>query len=298
MSAIKAIETDIGSSLAGFSAHLWALRVPHRVFDTGEGRQVIVVGSEPDARLVREHFRRWSEGTLEATQALEALEAARPRARPGFALVAALRGAPVTAVAVLLSVLATLLVYADDTLRWLHWLTFTDIHRAGGRILVDSAKATYGRGEYWRLITPVFLHFGALHLVFNMLWTWELGRRLEQARGPATLLAVLLLTGGGGNIAQFLTDRDAMFGGMSGVIYGLLGYSWLWSRITGDPLLRLPTGLLGFMVGWLVICMSGVVEALGFGSIANSAHAAGLGVGMALGLGAGLLYSRPESPEH
>lgn len=295
MSAIKAIETDIGLSLAGFSAHLWALRVPHRVFDTGEGRQVIVVGSEPDARLVREHFRRWSEGTLEAA---EALEAQRPRARPGFMLIATLRGTPVTAVAVLLSLLATLLVYADDNLRWLHWLTFTDIHRAGGRILVDSAKATYGRGEYWRLITPVFLHFGALHLVFNMLWTWELGRRLEQARGPATLLAVLLLTGVGGNIAQFLTDRDAMFGGMSGVIYGLLGYAWLWSRITGDPLLRLPRGLLGFMVGWLVICMSGVVEALGFGAIANSAHAAGLAVGMALGLGAGLLHSRPESPAH
>ena len=89
-----------------------------------------------------------------------------------------------------------------------------------------------------------------------------------------------------------------MFGGMSGVIYGLLGYSWLWSRITGDPLLRLPTGLLGFMVGWLLLCMSGVVEALGFGAIANAAHAAGLAVGMALGLGAGLLYSRPESPPH
>jgi GlpG protein len=295
VSAIKAIETDIGPSLAGFSAHLWALRVPHRVFDTGEGRQVIVVGSESDARLVREHFQRWSEGTLDAT---EAKEAAPPGARPGFALLATLRGVPVTVGTVLLSLLATLLVYADDNLRLLHWLTFTDIQRAGGRILVDSATATYGRGEYWRLITPVFLHFGALHLVFNMLWTWELGRRLEQARGPATLLAVLLLTGGGGNIAQFLTDRDAMFGGMSGVIYGLLGYSWLWSRITGDPLLRLPTGLLGFMVGWLLLCMSGVVEALGFGAIANSAHAAGLAVGLALGLGAGLLYSRPESPEH
>jgi GlpG protein len=45
------------------------------------------------------------------------------------------------------------------------------------------------------------------------------------------------------------------------------------------------------MVGWLFICMSGLVEALGFGAIANAAHAAGLVIGAALGLGAALLYS-------
>ena len=283
MSAIKAIETDIGPSLAGFSAHLWALRVSHRVFDTGEGRQVIVVGSEPDARLVREHFRRWSEGTLEAA---EALEAQRPRARPGFMLIATLRGAPVTAVAVLLSLLATLLVYADDNLRWLHWLTFTDIHRAGGRILVDSAKATYGRGEYWRLITPVFLHFGALHLVFNMLWTWELGRRLEQARGPATLLAVLLLTGGGGNIAQFLTDRDAMFGGMSGVNYGLFGFIWMKSYYEPWKGYLISQNTILLQVAWLFACMTGYL-----GSVANAGHVGGLAAGALIGY-APTLYRR------
>jgi GlpG protein len=202
-----------------------------------------------------------------------------------------LRDSPVTFGAIVLSLMGTLLVYGDDRLSLLHWLTFTDIQRVAGRIVMDSSVATYARGEYWRLITPVFLHFGLLHAVFNMLWTWELGRRLEVARGSLTLLALILLAGGGGNIAQFLADRGTLFGGMSGVIYGLLGYAWMWSRITGDPRTRLPPGLVGFMLGWLLVCMSGLVEALGFGAIANAAHAVGLLVGIVLGAGAALLYS-------
>ncbi len=287
MPAIKAIETDIGPALAEFSAHLWSLRIPHRVFDTSDGRQVVVVGTEAHARLAREHFLQWMEGTLAAP-------APRVVSAPaGSAFVRALRSCPVTSAALLLSLLGTLMVYGDENLGLLHWLSFTDIHRVAGRIVVDSSAATYARGEYWRLLTPVFLHFGLLHCVFNMLWTWELGRRLERARGSSTLLAVLLLAGAGGNIAQFIAEPHAIFGGMSGVIYGLLGYSWVWSRLTGDPATRLPPGLLGFMVGWLLLCMSGVVEALGFGAIANAAHFVGLVVGVALGAGAALLYSRP-----
>lgn len=283
--SIKAIETDVGPALADFSAHLWALRVPHRIFDTGEGRQVLVVGTEAHAQLVRDHFRRWVEGNL--LTAVPVTDSGGSKLR----MLQALRASPVTFVTLLLSLMGTLVVYSDQSLSVLHWLTFTDVQRLAGRVVVGDAVTSYAAGEYWRLVTPVFLHFGLLHCVFNMLWTWELGRRLEAARGSLSFLALLLLAGGGGNIAQFLADRGAIFGGMSGVIYGLLGYLWAWSRLTGDPRTSLPPGLLGFMLGWLLICMSGVVEALGFGAIANAAHAVGLLVGLALGAGAALLYS-------
>jgi GlpG protein len=287
--SIKAIETDVGPALADFSAHLWTLRVPHRIFDTGDGRQVLVVGTEAHAQLAREHFRRWVDGSLPSS--VPGNESAVSEVQ----MWQSLRSSPVTFVTLLLSLLGTLVVYSDQSLSVLHWLTFTDVNRIAGRIVVGDALASYARGEYWRLVTPVFLHFGLLHCVFNMLWTWELGRRLEAARGSVSFLALLLLAGGGGNIAQFLADRGAIFGGMSGVIYGLLGYLWAWSRLTGDPRTSLPRGLLGFMLGWLLICMSGLVEALGFGAIANAAHAVGLLVGLALGAGAALLYSPPTS---
>jgi GlpG protein len=287
--AIKALETDIGPALAEFSAHLWSLRVPHRVFETADGLQVLLVGTEAHAQMVREHFLLWRQGSLDMRAA--ALPAASDKGR----WLQVLRRTPVTVGAIILSLIGTLLVYGDDSLSLLHWLTFTDMQRVSGRIVIDSSVATYARGEYWRLVTPVFLHFGMLHAVFNVLWTWELGRRLELARGSLTVFALVLLAGAGGNIAQFLTDRNTLFGGMSGVIYGLLGYAWLWSRMTGDTRTRLAPGLVGFMLGWLLVCMSGLVEALGFGAIANAAHAVGLLTGMALGAGAALLYSPRDS---
>jgi len=290
MPAIKALEASLGREMALFSRHLWARRIPHRVLDEVGGRQLVVVGSEAHALLVQEDFRRWRAGEL-------VLETRGGFAREAVARVrAALLGAPVTALLLLAGVLGAGVVEYDHSLGLLRLLTFTDLQLVHGKLVFADVRATYAAGQYWRLFTPVVLHFGALHLAFNALWVWELGRRIERSRGSLTLLAVALITGAGGNIAQYMVGGGVLFGGLSGVIYGLLGYAWLWSRLSGDAQLALPRGLLGFMVGWLLVCMSGLVEALGFGAIANAAHAAGLALGMLLGLGAALLYSRPAPP--
>ena len=172
------------------------------------------------------------------------------------------------------------------------WFSFSDFHVAGQKLVFASARASYARGEYWRLLTPVFLHFGVLHVTFNLLWYWELSRRLEQVRGSSAALGVLVLTGAGGNIVQYLVDPEVLFGGLSGVIYGLLGYAWMWNRFSGTPRLALPPGVLGFMLIWLVVCMSGIIEALGFGAIANAAHVSGLLLGMLLGFAAAMIRDR------
>ncbi|MCG3169576.1 MAG: Rhomboid protease GlpG [Pseudomonadales bacterium] len=293
MSAHRAIETRIGAELAGFSSYLWRRRIVHRVFDTADGRQVLVVAREEDVAEVRSAFERWQRGELSlaapvVTQA--------PLRRALVAAAEGLRRQPLTLLAIALSMAGTLLVFVDHELRMLRWLAFTAFQRgAGGGFVFESVAATYARGEYWRLLTPVFLHFGLLHLAFNMLWLWELGRRIERARGAATLLALLVLTGAGGNIVQYLHDGTVMFGGMSGVIYGLLGYAWAWTRRVAQPGFTLPPGVMAAMLVWLVVCMSGLVEAIGFGAIANGAHVGGLLIGVLLGLGAALLYSRPPA---
>ena len=171
----------------------------------------------------------------------------------------------------------------------LRWMTFTDIEMFNNWVRVESVSETYHSPEYWRLLTPVFLHFGLMHIVFNALWLWELGRRIERHGGALELLAVVTLTGAAGNIFQYLSHPDALFGGMSGVIYGLLGYAWAWNRVSPANKIELPPGVLGFMMVWLLVCLSGFVEAAGFGAIANAAHVTGLVTGVMIGAAAGLM---------
>lgn len=288
-----ALETRIGSELAKFSRYLWKQRIVHRVFDTPDGRQVLVVAQEQDVDTVRAAFTRWQRGELQLDEVVQRQDEG---ASPGVLRNGRWRRQPLTILAVVLSIIGTLLVYLDHDLYLLRWLGFTAFHPGpDGGLVFDTVAATYARGEYWRLLTPIFLHFGLLHLVFNMLWLWELGRRIETTLGSLVLLAIVVLTGAGGNIAQHLYDGTVLFGGMSGVIYGLLGYMWVWARLKARPPLVLPPGIMLVMMLWLLACMSGLVESLGFGAIANAAHLGGLVLGALLGLGTALLYSRPSA---
>ena len=68
------------------------------------------------------------------------------------------------------------------------------------------------------------------------------------------------------------------------MIYALLGYLWIKYKIAPHHFSPLPSGLMGFMVGWLVLCMTGVLEvALGIG-VGNAAHLSGLVVGLLIGM--------------
>jgi membrane associated rhomboid family serine protease len=87
-----------------------------------------------------------------------------------------------------------------------------------------------GSGEYWRLLTSGFLHFGnysgfgPIHLIFNMFALWVLGRDLEVALGRGRFLAVYLLSLVGGSTAVMLfSDPLTSVAGASGAVYGLFG---------------------------------------------------------------------------
>jgi GlpG protein len=76
---------------------------------------------------------------------------------------------------------------------------------------------------------------------------------------------------------------------MSGVVYGLLGFSWVAPLLQPRWRIQPASTLMLFMVGWLVVCMVGLVQVLGFGAIANAAHLGGLLCGGMLGAAFGLL---------
>ncbi|GAA4360171.1 rhomboid family intramembrane serine protease [Kangiella marina] len=150
------------------------------------------------------------------------------------------------------------------------------------------------QGQVHRLVTPIFLHFmiGSLpiHLIFNMMWLWDLGGSIEKERGPWYLLGLVLVIGIASNMAQYFAEYlmegyvspRYIFGGMSGVVYGLLGFIFM--RRKFDPFFRveLHPGIMQFMMIWLVLGF--VLNSTGMMGIANAAHLIGLVSGGALGV--------------
>lgn len=132
--------------------------------------------------------------------------------------------------------------------------------------------------QVWRLITPAFLHFSVLHILFNLCWWWYLGNRIEKRYGGKKLLVIWFVASLIPNILQALLAGDT-FGGLSGVAYALLGYAWLRERLDDNGTRFVSNGLFGFMVVWLVIGFANVLEI----QTANLAHLGGLCIGLIQG---------------
>ena len=139
------------------------------------------------------------------------------------------------------------------------------------------------QGQLWRLVTPMFLHFSIFHIVFNMLWTWELGRIIEWQQGSWLLAALIFGISMVSNLAQYLVSGP-LFGGMSGVIYGLFGYIWIQSLTNPRFRIRLNPVIIKLMLGWFVLCWSGLLERFFGLAVANTAHSAGLASGLVMAL--------------
>ena len=132
-------------------------------------------------------------------------------------------------------------------------------------------------GEIWRLFTPMFIHFGLIHLLFNMFWLRDLGSMIERRQGVWLLAAQVLVISACSNLAQYVASGPT-FGGMSGVVYGLLGYIWVRGKLDPASSVFLNKTTVVWMMVWFFVCLFGIVP-----HVANAAHAAGLGIGMAWG---------------
>jgi GlpG protein len=143
----------------------------------------------------------------------------------------------------------------------------------------SPAFSDIAHGEVWRLMTPIFVHFGPLHILFNMMWLWDLGRALEVLRGRWFLALFVAATGIASNVAQYAIAQSPYFGGMSGVLYALLGYFWMQGRFNPAFGVALHRSTVVMMIGWYVLCWTGLL-----GPIANWAHTGGLILGVAWGI--------------
>jgi len=133
------------------------------------------------------------------------------------------------------------------------------------------------KGQAWRLVTPIFLHFDALHLIFNVVMLYQLGSFLQNRFDSQYLGAMILVIAVLSNFAQALWGSP-QFGGMSGVNYGLFGFLWIRGKFDRFAAWQLDQQTVLIMLGWFFLCLFGLI-----GNVANTVHAVGLGTGMAWG---------------
>ncbi len=267
---MRIIETTTDENLADFSRYLWEQRLRHRIYEES-GLQIVEIAQPQDASLVRQAYQDWRTGVL-----VIAPEPLLPRR--GVVLSKWANSNPA-----LILLLGIALLCFPLTWQWpnpngmAHLLTFTQSPQA-------DFPAASGI-QVWRWVTPIFLHFGILHLAFNAAVVWELGRRVEEQLGSSRFLLLIAVLAVVSNWAQYAWTPGAAFGGLSGVAYGLLGFIVMSQRLR--PKSRawlLPQGFaLGLLV-FLVLFSTGITEGFGL-HVANAAHWGGLIAGLVLALG-------------
>lgn len=147
------------------------------------------------------------------------------------------------------------------------------------------------QGEIWRLFSPCILHTQFLHILFNMLWLWILGRPIEQRIGLGRTALLTVIAGIGSNTLQYLVSGP-FFLGYSGIVMALAGFIWMRERVApweGYPLNRSTILFLLLFIGsmffltftsFFLELFKGVAFAP---NIANTAHIAGAIIGALLG---------------
>ena len=157
-------------------------------------------------------------------------------------------------------------------------LTYTKIiiSNQGYASLLDANKTFLEDNEWWRIITPIFIHFSFAHLAFNCLWIYILGEKIENTDGSLVFIILVTFSAILSNSLQYFWTESSLFGGLSGVIYGLIGFCMILEFESSYDRYQLPPGLYMFMLVWLVMGFVGILDLFGFGSVANFAHLGGL----------------------
>lgn len=298
-------------------SHFLALRqVPHRISEAG-GKQVIWVHDEkfvePIKELLREILAKGQDqNVVKQTKPNESANVdsehslyhpPNPAIKKGYvhrensstkmipALLQIALHSPVTSTLFFLCMLVALITSLGNNLQSVTILFFPAIAAESleqflGALFFERQAGAFG---ILRSVTPMFLHFGELHLIFNMLWLWFFGKQIEQRYPSYVMLLLVILLSFAANITQYLLEGSNAFGGMSGVVYGLVGFCFIVKTLVKDSNLESSASMFGFFV------VSGIaMEVFASSWIASEAHLGGFLAGITLGFlfGAGQKYQQ------
>jgi membrane associated rhomboid family serine protease len=152
------------------------------------------------------------------------------------------------------------------------WWTGTNIS-----FLFENAKIR--RGQLWRLVTSVLPHLDILHLTFNLYWLWVLGTTIERVFGHFKTVLLFLLLAMGSSSLDFAFAQGGV--GLSGVGYGLFGLLYVLSQRDERFTESLDKRTVNLFVAWFFVCLLATLTHVF--SVANTAHAAGVVLGLLLG---------------
>ena len=131
-------------------------------------------------------------------------------------------------------------------------------------------------GDWWRLLTAAFLHYGPVHLLFNMVALWWFGAALEKRIGSGRFIALYLVSGLAGSAGALLLDPTTPTVGASGAIFGILGAGLIMEQFQRDYVFG------GSALGMIVI---NLVFTFSISNISIGGHIGGLIGGAAATLG-------------
>ena len=179
---------------------------------------------------------------------------------------------------IIFAILFALISNFGSVIAAIEFLTFTNINVTNqGYISIFDFNQTYWIGnQWWRLITPIFIHFSFAHLAFNCLWIFILGEKIENTDGSLIFILLVIFSAILSNCLQYFWTETSLFGGLSGVIYGLIGFCMIVEFDSQYDRYKLPPALYLFMIVWLLLGFAGILDLFGFGSVANFAHLGGL----------------------
>jgi len=277
------LSTNLQPLISYLQQNSFYCRVTEEVID-GRNQQQVWVNTKEKTLEVAEVCAQWSSGELAQESSSIQDGGSQAKITQSYSKVAVsfhlLTLLPITLGLILLGFIGAALFNADtENYSFIEPFLFLGIN---GEYLVPLSVGLQA-GEYWRFITPVFIHFDFLHILFNSLIIWEVGRRIEVTKGSVHYLGFVMLAAVVSNFSQYSVANNVSFGGLSGVAYGVIGYIAIYQELIKHPVLQFHKGIIAFFIIWLLLGVFGVVDLFIDGSIANAAHISGLIIGALFG---------------
>jgi len=238
--------------------------------DRMEQAQAFLAGFDPKASHFSDMARKARAQRRQQAKADERLRTRTEKIRRHIEAKQNMRIGPVTGGLIVICVVVFFLTDMGENMDVVGYFTFVPVVPVGGGLAFGDVSAIW-HGQPWRLLTPMFLHFGLMHIFFNMWWLKDLGTAIERVLSSRYLLIFVLVTAAFSHTLEYTMSGPTNFGGMSGVVYGLFAFIWIRGHLDPSFPYRMPQALVTFMLIWLVLGFLGWI-----GHIANWVHTGGL----------------------